>query len=1098
MRVQSDGKAVNQPGAVKLKVDFDRGDVHLVETPFGLVVRMEGCRPDGEIGGPGLPARVLRVALPPMARASAVHIDAVEREVLSKGPAQLAPIQPPRPGARGGSGNKGKPDQEPPEEIAEPVGSDEELGRHLPPLPFEPARPDLYKMAAEKPKPPAALIGQEQVGWVPVALVQVNPVLQDRKGVLEFVTTLELIVELTLDARDEDGAVARKLTSRAQAERVRDLAKALVVNPEAVVDFSKYLPQLITNVDYLVITDKQSWNPETIAPIAPLPGDPVAEFERLAEWKRKRGLRARVVTAAQIVDGAFGDFKSGARDLQEVLRNFLKWAHDQWGVAWVLLGGDIEVIPARSVAGACEAWINVETIEPPEKNRSFWTGTFLKMHADSPGWNFPALVNTNLVLVNPATGTVIPHDAAGTSGPASAGWYFTTDDSYATRSVAATRFIRVNGPAAVVNASLQWLYRWNLIPTDLYYASLVGSNYGLPGVHDWDLLNNGVYGQHTSSSDFDGVTYQADVSVGRASIASADQAAAFVDKIIAYESFRHADGTPLSSGWLEKILFASANWGGRKGISPSPVSPPPDNRYHHAAGSDHTLIRLKEPFENLEWRLLAVVSPTDVRELPYNRKAKTVGRGWHYSKSDTNLAPNEISFSIFGMTFHFPVPSNWVVVYGPAAELAPQKFVFDHTTQDGSMRDQEKLRVQIAADFPQFSQVSRLYEDEIDLTPAERAAAPIALLTGNRIRDALQEGQHVVSLSGHGSWDGCCGLGPATAGGLTNGDHSFIGYADSCLTNTFDLNDAVSERLVNNAMGGAVGYVGNSRFSWIGVGDDIQRAFFSHLVSTRHLGLVADSRCAALGISTGYHKLYTKWAIFALNLIGDPEMPVWMHKPRDMIVSFEKRIDARPPFLVRVRDAVTGLPMVGAVVSVVQGSLLRQARTDFIGRATLDLSGVGLGPMELTVARDRYRPYLGTVKVVGPAWVSGLVTIVDHQSNAPDATYVRLKLEPAIDGDKIRGWYARDALRDYRIILDAATDAYVSGKSISFLVQDIAEGGSIERFRFGSYPWIIGSDRPPVFEGQLVAERDTRDTETMVPVQSPEVGSTATGKDDES
>ena len=155
--------------------------------------------------------------------------------------------------------------------------------------------------------------------------------------------------------------------------------------------------------------------------------------------------------------------------------------------------------------------------------------------------------------------------------------------------------------------------------------------------------------------------------------ASTEQAAAFVDKVIAYVSFRQADGTPLVSGWLKKMHFASANWGGRKGISASAVSPPPDNCFHYAAGSDHALIRLKDPFETLEWRLLTVVNDTDVRELPFARKAKNAGCGWHYAKSDTDLAPSEISVTIFGSTFRFPVPSNWVVVCGSAVELAPQR-----------------------------------------------------------------------------------------------------------------------------------------------------------------------------------------------------------------------------------------------------------------------------------------------------------------------------------------------------------------------------------------------------------------------------------------
>jgi hypothetical protein len=108
---------------------------------------------------------------------------------------------------------------------------------------------------------------------------------------------------------------------------------------------------------------------------------------------------------------------------------------------------------------------------------------------------------------------------------------------------------------------------------------------------------------------------------------------------------------------------------------------------------------------------------------------------------------------------------------------------------------------------------------------------------------------------------------------LTNGLPGFIGYADSCLTNRFD-GDAFSEELVNNPSGGAVAYVGNTRFSWIGVGDNFQRAFFHRLVSTRHLGLLNDSRISVYG-TTGYYSGYERWAIFTLNLLGDPELQVY-------------------------------------------------------------------------------------------------------------------------------------------------------------------------------------------------------------------------------
>ena len=118
---------------------------------------------------------------------------------------------------------------------------------------------------------------------------------------------------------------------------------------------------------------------------------------------------------------------------------------------------------------------------------------------------------------------------------------------------------------------------------------------------------------------------------------------------------------------------------------------------------------------------------------------------------------------------------------------------------------------------------------------------------------------------------GCCGGSVSLARMLRNGLPGFIGYADSCLTNQIDENDAFSEELLINPDGGAVAYVGNTRFSWIGVGDNFQRAFFHRLTTTRHLGLLNDSRIGVYG-SSGYWSGYDRWAIFTLNLLGDPEL----------------------------------------------------------------------------------------------------------------------------------------------------------------------------------------------------------------------------------
>lgn len=1052
--------------ALQVKLTFDPADLRLTRTPFGMLVELEGCALTGEPGGPGLPAKVIRVALPAMTRATRVSAERGKTMRLTEKPELVAPLQLPQPGIT----------VEPPGKPSTFRPRGEPSVEPFPARPVVPPRLELYEQEAKQPRPLARLVATEQVGPVPVIVVEVTPVRLTKEGLLEFAPEIEVTVAYapgtTGAASDERASVAdseaiegnaapavtRAIHSRTQAQRLVELARAKVLNPDAVWDFAPLFPVWITHVDYLIVTDDHTWDPTSLTPTGQA-GNLVQAFQRLADWKARRGLKSRVVTMSDIVAGVYGNFTAGARDLQEVVRIFLKWAYSAWGISWVLLGGDIDIVPVRRVPGASEGHMDTQAADPPPDNTSFWTGTFLKMNVVGPGTWWPGS-SADHHLVRADNGLLIPYDPTGASGPAQRGWYFCTDDTYTTRTASATRFVRVNGPAGEVNARLQWLYMWNMLPTDLYYASLQGPSYGLPGLHDWDLLNNGIYGQHTDSVDFDGVEYETDVSVGRAPVSTAAQARAFVDRVIAYEQFRRPDGAALDLSWPTRMLIVSSNWGGRIWVPASGTTPPADNSYTYTAG--HSLIKLGDTPADLKWRLIAQVTAADVRVIPFDRNASGSGRGWYYARSDTDLTPSGVAFTIFGMTFFFPVPTQWVAVYGPAAELTPQAYIFDRAEPDGSLSDQEQLREQVDAELPGITGFTRLYEDEVDLTPAQAAAAPVEHLTEDRLRTALNAGPHIVSLSGHGNSDGCCALSGNLAQNLTNGYHTFIGYADSCLTNQFDAEDAVSERLLYNPNGGAVAYIGNTRFSWIGVGDNFQRAFFHRLTSTPHLGLLNDTRVGMVNEWTGFYRLYNKWAIFTLNLMGDPEMPVWASRPKMMTVSFPTVLDKRVPFVVTVKQPFlfTEIPLSGAAVHIQQGSFTRLVFTDPAGQAAFDLNPAQLGRLEVTVTKTGYRPYLGEARIAGPAWVSGRVIRIIHQSGSPHRSLVRLHLEPAIEEDEYRSWYAQDNLPDYGIIMDAVTDAYVSDKKISLFVNLIDEGGLIERFAFG-YPLERVPLQPP-------------------------------------
>jgi hypothetical protein len=1068
MRVESISGG-DRRGAVQVRATFEEAELRVRETPFGLDLELDGCTTFGTPGSPALPRRSIHVAVPEGMWPTGVEV-AEERVVcLTDEPALVRPVQPLRPGVDyeqpPGKSDRPRPGEEDDEDdfVVEP----------FPAPPLVPPDPDLYAQAAADPRI-VRPTGLTQIGRTPVVRIELRPVRLTEKGLIEVITHFELRVSYGPRPKErlspeelkrllgEQGIkhldfdrlepLPEPMTrSRAQARRDADLARSLVVNDELVHDRWDVFAPLDLPADYLVITDNQTWNPDTIAPTGTVTGDMVAEFIRLADWKRSRGLTTKVVTVSDIVDGRYGDFRTGSRDLPEVIRRFLKDVYERWGVSWVLLGGDVSVIPPRLAAGARLGGIDIAADDPPADDKSFWNGNFLEMHVVSPGDWWPG--GWPLILTNDITGQLIPFDATGATATSGLGWYYTTDDTYTTRATMATNFVRVNGPAAVTNARMRWLYQWNRIPTDFYYASLqswVWAYYEIdfwldsaqiPYVyfpeHDWDALDNGLYGQYAGGKDVDGVVWHTDVSVGRSPVQSATEAATFVNKVIAYESYGGSGGlVRLTADWPRSLVILADNWGrDTVSIPPTASDPPGNNRFH--ARADVTVIKLEKMPESFDLQLIAEISDIDRRELPWEPSNAPGSRGWHYARSDSDHTLNtvEISFPWVG-SISLPWPSQWIVVHGPAEERNPTSYVLDPTGQDGSMKDQEQLREQLAAELPGWDDVSRLYRDDTDLTPAQAAAAPIAHLTEARVQNAMNAAPHIVSLSGHGSGWGCCGAGVGMAQNLTNGSPAFIGYADSCLTNQIDMEDAFSETLIKNPDGGAVAYIGNTRFSWIGLGDDHQRAFFHRLTSTQHLGLLNDVRVHAVDLEGPS----TRWAVYALNLTGDPEMPVWRKGWRRYIPEvYREGPHIRWPVKVKVKKPKPGEPVEDTFVHVRQGDFERGGRPDREGVVMLDLNGARAGRMTLTVSAPDSVPFIRVLEVDGPEWLTGRVRSVAHREDGRDWTALLLETE---EGPR-RLVAARDD-PDYAVIVDAAVEACVSGTEISFLVD--SGQGRIERF----------------------------------------------------
>ena len=152
-----------------------------------------------------------------------------------------------------------------------------------------------------------------------------------------------------------------------------------------------------------------------------------------------------------------------------------------------------------------------------------------------------------------------------------------------------------------------------------------------------------------------------------------------------------------------------------------------------------------------------------------------------------------------------------------------------------------------------------------------------------------------------------------------------------------------------------------SRYSWVGVGDEFQRAFFERRMSISHLGMLNDSRYSVL-YKSGC-EAYSKWSCFTLNLLGDPEMPVWREMPRPLEVQFKQLLKVSEPLVVNV--ASSGKPLYGVGVHLQRDGFTRFAETDQDGNATFKMNKAPLGQYELVVTRLGYLPVFEQIQIVG-------------------------------------------------------------------------------------------------------------------------------------
>jgi len=267
---------------------FHFSDYQLSQTGSYQLLTLPETQLSGLPGEPVLPYRTITLLLPPGFSATSIEI-VREGEVSIPGTYRLYPQQNVRPLSQGESGTF-----------------------------IEERR--IYELNTPYPENPAGHLTTQFLNGYAFALCSFTPVTYTPlTGKLSLYHHVTVRVSVAPDPR-ATRALQNLVTSPQVAERVRSLAQ----NPEMASGYPDHFP-LKSDYQILIITSQAFSN----------------SFQTLIDHYQNKGMLCQVVTTQTI-----GSTMTG-QDLQEQIRNFIIQEYQTNGVEFILLGGDIELVPYR-------------------------------------------------------------------------------------------------------------------------------------------------------------------------------------------------------------------------------------------------------------------------------------------------------------------------------------------------------------------------------------------------------------------------------------------------------------------------------------------------------------------------------------------------------------------------------------------------------------------------------------------------------------------------------------------------------------------------------------------------------------------------------
>jgi hypothetical protein len=266
---------------------------------------------------------------------------------------------------------------------------------------------------------------------------------------------------------------------------------------------------------------------------------------------------------------------------------------------------------------------------------------------------------------------------------------------------------------------------------------------------------------------------------------------------------------------------------------------------------------------------------------------------------------------------------------------------------------------------PEFDPLTKLYES----LGNESRASVIA---------GLNAGPHFFNHCGHAWYNvmtvGAGSLYISDADNLGNGANTFLAYSIGCWAAALDK-DAIAEHFVTSANGGAVAFVGNSRYGWgapgipgMGYSERFDRDFFGALLSAgvTQLGVaLAEAKLRILPYS--HEENVYRWHQYQVNLLGDPELAVHTREPAALTLAAPAELPVGESFLtIHVGDA-SG-PVAGARVCISgDPEVYLVGWTDGLGCVRCSLATTAAHELGIVATAQDHLPVEAALQMAGEA-----------------------------------------------------------------------------------------------------------------------------------